>query len=788
MYRMVKVQAEDQRLQRILWRDSPEIPVRTYELVTVTYGTACAPYLATKCLQQLADSGKESYPEAARNLQYDTYVDDSLTGANSVDSAIKLATEMIELAAAGGFLLRKFNSNSADVLSALPDHLIDERASLNLDSTTAAVKTLGLVWKPTTDCFVYDCPVWSDKAKITKRVVLAETARLFDTIGLVGPIVVIAKIFLQDLWKLQCGWDDSLPEEMQNFWQEYRMNLKALSSLSVPRWLTFHSEAAFVEIHGFCDASEKAYGACVYFRCTAENGEVTVRLITAKSRVASLDDLKRKKKKQTIPRLELSSALLLAHLIPLKAASGTTLQEWKIQRTCISRGMIPAQLQYQTMWFEGPLWLRQDRSTWPASSNPEQVEQSLLKERKVCSFPVTPVTSEIFGWRERFLDLIHLVAWMLRFAHNSSLRNPHQRSSGSLTYAEQYAAILHVVRVAQQESFPAEFDALQRGRPLKASSPILSLNPVFVDSIIRVGGRLAHAPISEDRKHPMILCSKHPLSKMIIEHYHPCFFHAGAQLLVSSVRGRFWITRIRSLVNTVLNECVQSFRNKPRVTEQLMGDLPAERVSPSNPFENVGVDYCGPFLVKYPSSRRIQPCKMFVAIFVCLATKAVHIELVTDLTSDSFIAAFKRFVGRRGKPRVVMCDNSTTFVGARRELDELRLLFRNEQFQRHVVHSAVDDETEFKFIRPGGLRSREVFVMSNRSGEPHPVIWSTSHQAIQSTSFSVLLSSRRPVTTSSVQPPSVLQAICVSVSCRLYIVGRYRPDSVSLVVKIVQSP
>ncbi|XP_055588800.1 uncharacterized protein LOC129741119 [Uranotaenia lowii] len=314
MYRMVKVQAEDQRLQRILWRESPEIPVRTYELVTVTYGTACAPYLATKCLQQLADSGKESYPEAARSLQYDTYVDDSLTGANSVDSAIKLAKEMIELAAAGGFLLRKFNSNSADVLSAIPDHLIDERASLNLDSSTAAVKTLGLVWKPATDCFVYDCPVWSDKAKITKRVVLAETARLFDPIGLVGPVVVIAKIFLQDLWKLQCGWDDSLPEEMQNFWQEYRMNLKALSSLSVPRWLTFHSEASFVEIHGFCDASEKAYGACVYLRCTAENGEVTVRLITAKSRVAPLDDLKRKKKKQTIPRLELSSALLLAHL------------------------------------------------------------------------------------------------------------------------------------------------------------------------------------------------------------------------------------------------------------------------------------------------------------------------------------------------------------------------------------------------------------------------------------------------------------------------------------------
>ncbi|XP_053698890.1 uncharacterized protein LOC128745844 [Sabethes cyaneus] len=311
---MIQVFPSDQRLQCILWRDSPNETIRVYHLTTVTYGTACAPYLATKCLQCLSDLESETFPVASRVLKNDFYVDDMLTGADDIETASHLAHEMIKLTSSGGFNLRKWTSNSNALLDQLPVDLVDKRPARELDIAHTTVKTLGLLWDTSSDCFLFHSPVWNTNAIITKRVVLADTARLFDPLGLVGPVVVLAKIFVQELWKQKCEWDEPLPEAYQNFWIEYRRNLCALSSLSIPRWVAFSTDLLSVQVHGFCDASSKAYGACLYLRSTASNGAVEVRLITAKSKVAPLEDLKRKKKVQTIPRLELSSALLLSHL------------------------------------------------------------------------------------------------------------------------------------------------------------------------------------------------------------------------------------------------------------------------------------------------------------------------------------------------------------------------------------------------------------------------------------------------------------------------------------------
>ncbi|XP_062701047.1 uncharacterized protein LOC134285061 [Aedes albopictus] len=195
----------------------------------------------------------------------------------------------------------------------------------------------------------------------------------------------------------------------------------------------------------------------------------------------------------------------------------------------------------------------------------------------------------------------------------------------------------------------------------------------------------------------MILSHHHPLARLVLHHYHCKHFHSGLQLLVSTVRERFWITRIRSLANSVLHESVRCFRTRPKVLDQLMADLPSERVSPAPPFLRVGVDYCGPFWIKYPV-RRATSTKHYVAIFICLVTKAVHLELASDLTSEAFLAAFKRFVARRGKPILVMCDNATNFVGAKRQLDELRQLFIDQTFQESIVRGAIEDGIDFRFI------------------------------------------------------------------------------------------
>ncbi|XP_055543757.1 uncharacterized protein LOC129729271 [Wyeomyia smithii] len=296
MYRMVNVQPNDQDLQRILWRDSPSDPVKSYKLTTVTYGTASAPYLATKCLQTLAKQGCQSYPIGARAVEEDFYVDDMLSGADSIEQARELVSQTSQLLKSAGFVLRKWRTNKKEVLKDLPPHLCDEEGTKELDSTSAAVKTLGLLWDSYSDNFRFNVPKWNSSAIITKRVVLSDAARIFDPLGLVSPVVILAKVFLQDLWKEKVEWDMPLPEEFEAYCLEFRRNMMSLDTITVPRWIGASSKCIEVELHGFCDASEKAYGACIYLRSVWDDDTVAVRLLTSKSKVSPLEDLERKKK------------------------------------------------------------------------------------------------------------------------------------------------------------------------------------------------------------------------------------------------------------------------------------------------------------------------------------------------------------------------------------------------------------------------------------------------------------------------------------------------------------
>ncbi|XP_058816746.1 uncharacterized protein LOC131680030 [Topomyia yanbarensis] len=741
MYRMVRVQPS--HLQRILWRESPEESVNPFELTTVTYGTASAPYLATKCLKKLGEDSESTHPIAARVIQEDFYVDDMLSGADSIEEANALISELTQVANSAGFTLRKWNSNSAKLLSRLPKNLRDERSTLELDSSSSTVKTLGLRWDTGSDSFCFSFPQWrSNSAAITKRSIHSDAACLFDPPGLVGPVVVQAKIFIQQLWRLKCDWDDPLDESLQEVWKEYKQNLMAFESLSVPRWIGCSNDWSEDQLHGFCDASEVAYGACLYLRWTALDGTITTRFITSKSRVAPLENLKTKKKKVSIPRLELSSALLLSHLFekftrnaPVKSAYFGTdsmiVKHWLVSQPSrwqafvanrvseiqhltkdgtwnhvpgienptdlISRVMSPAQLQYQSLWFEGPLWMSQMGQYWPKAVEPEpdQIEPALLEERPSSSFPTQALPpSDIFGMRSSYTKILRL-ALLLRFRFNAQTCNMQSRKTGNISHDELEQSVLVLVCLSQQECFSAELRSLTKNGQVHEGSTINSLRPrLSADGVIRVGGRLLHAPIPASRKHPFILDSHHPFATLIVRHYHLRLFHAGQLLLIASVREKFWPTAIHSLARKVIHECVVCFKRKPKALEQLMADLPPELVTPSSPFLKVGVDYCGPFFIRYPNCRT-QPVKSYVAIFVFLAVKAVHLELVADLTTQAFLAALKRFVARRGKPQL-----------------------RAITLQHAVIKDAENDNIEFRFIPPrspnfGGLWEAQVKSFKN---------------------------------------------------------------------------
>ena len=198
-------------------------------------------------------------------------------------------------------------------------------------------------------------------------------------------------------------------------------------------------------------------------------------------------------------------------------------------------------------------------------------------------------------------------------------------------------------------------------------SSLLGLNPFLDHGIIRVGDRLEHVNIPQKQKHPIILPRNHYITTLIIFEEHIKRKHAGTQATIYGVRELFWSMDGRNTTRRIIHECIKCFRAKARGIDYIIGNLPEKRLSLSQPFLHVGVDFCGPFYVKEKRHRNRRKEKAYISIFICLATKAVNLELVSDSTTEAFIASLSRFFSRRGKANTIHSDNGTNFVGANRE-------------------------------------------------------------------------------------------------------------------------
>ncbi|GFY07686.1 integrase catalytic domain-containing protein [Trichonephila clavipes] len=231
-----EIENEALDLQQIVWKTSAYAPVKTYKLATVTYGTVSAPFLATRTLKALGDEEKAEFPDAADVICNDSYIDDILSGESTLEGAKKLQTRLSQLLLRGSFELHKWVSNSPELLKDLSasSYVFDK------EFQDTPVKTLGRLWDPKVYCLTYKVKI-SDKVNFSKRDVLSEIARLYDPLGLIGPIVTKAKIFIQELWKIKLDWSEQLPpnamEEWKNFYQNYRNKSRVapLKTLIIPR-------------------------------------------------------------------------------------------------------------------------------------------------------------------------------------------------------------------------------------------------------------------------------------------------------------------------------------------------------------------------------------------------------------------------------------------------------------------------------------------------------------------------------------------------------------------------
>ncbi|XP_055622077.1 uncharacterized protein LOC129765689 [Toxorhynchites rutilus septentrionalis] len=714
MYRQVLVDPNDTPLQRIFWRFSQETPIEVYELLTVTYGLAPSSYLATRTLQQLADDEKESFPIGAPAVRKCFYVDDFIGGAQSIETAVQLRNELTNLLQKGGFELRKWTSNRLEVLHGLNVDQIGTESTLQF-SPCETIKTLGICWEPEGDFLRFDSVVQDHHEVPTKRSILSTIARLFDPLGLIAPVVVKAKILMQELWLLSCEWDDPVPEKTRIKWKEYQRQLPMIAAYRADRF-AFQINSS-IQLHTFADASELAYGACTYARCEDARGNVRIQLLASKSKVSPL-------KRLSIARLELCAAVLAAHLhsrikqaidISISGSyfwsdSAVTLQwlrsppnvwktfvanrvseiqhfthgsQWNHVSGCenpadlVSRGMTVEEFLNSKMWRSGPSWLQLSSRNWPISNPPGVAEELLEIRAVVATVQTSPSVNPWFLRWSSYRRMIHVIGYCMRFINNVRDRARTQSLTNSppvcqtLTVEQLNKAKIFLIRLAQKDAFSEEIKNLEKEKLLSKHSHIRKMSP-FLDpeKILRVGGRLNLSQLPYQTKHPALLPNPHPFTRAIAEYFHQKLLHGGGRLLLTAIREEFWPLQGRRLVRNIVRNCFRCTRLNPVPVQQQIGQLPTSRVTPSRPFSITGVDYAGPVYLK-PIHKRAAPTKAYICIFVCFATKAVHIELASDLSTQAFLCALRRFISRRGRPLHIHSDNGKNFEGAKNELSEL---------------------------------------------------------------------------------------------------------------------
>lgn len=328
-----------------------------------------------------------------------------------------------------------------------------------------------------------------------------------------------------------------------------------------------------------------------------------------------------------------------------------------------------------------------------------------------------PVGDEVLNESQLDIDnstismSVQVIATCIRFARICRKGNGFI-PSGPLSVEEIEYARKSLIRKEQRLVFHHKLSALQNSTVTSHRSLRKDLNPFLNEdgSLLRVGSRLRHSALQHDAKHSLLLSQRSRLIELIIKHEHEKSMHAGVEATLAAVRLRYWPIKARGTIKKILRQCIVCFKSKPRMSEQLMGNLPAHRVTYTyyaRPFSTTGVDFCGPIYIREGKRKNSKHIKAYVAVFVCMIIKAVHFEVVSDLTTDVFLNAFKRFV-RRGKPADVFSDNGTNFIGANRELEDLRKLFAHEEHQNKISDTMSSEGMKCHFIPPrapyfGGL-------------------------------------------------------------------------------------
>ena len=762
MFYGFRVAEKHRNYLRFLWhRDNdPNKELVEHRMCVHVFGNAPSPAVATYGLRRCVENQENDCGAAVREfVKRNFYVDDGLGSFSTSSECVEVLKKTQEtLAREGNLRLHKIASNDESVMANFsPEDLASGLKTLDLSADDLPFhRSLGLLWDLGSDTFTFK--ISEDEKPCTRRGVLSSVNSLFDPLGLISPVVIQGRILMRDLVAETTDWDLPLSSHCEQKWREWKSSLKPLEGLRIPRCFlqTSFKECKDRQLHVFSDASEKAIATVAFLKGIDQHGNICVGFVYGKSKVAP-------KHGHTIPRLELCASVLAVEVaemlsqqldIPLE-----TVQYYSDSRVVLGylhntnrrfyvyvcnrvarilKSSSPSQWHHviseenpadlgtrsceasqlhESLWLKGPSFLYREQieaveDTFPLmDSNSDKEIRPDVETSRTLVKGSAHLGSSRFKRFSKWKTLVSAITILLKLAERMRSKNNKDGCDNIKTLKKAENIIF---REVQEEAYEKEICALQETRSLPSNSSLLTLSPYLdEDGILRVGGRLKASALPVGEKHPILLPGKHHVASILVKHFHEQAEHQGRHITEGAVRkAGFWITGGKRLISSIIFHCVTCRRLRANFSEQKMADLPCDRLSPAPPFTYVGVDVFGPWNVVTRRTRGgCANSKRWAVLFTCLYCRAVHIELLEEMSTSSFINSLRRFYAIRGEVKEFRSDRGTNFVGS---TDALQISAINVE-DNHVDNFFKDRRTIWKFNPPhsshmGGVWERLIGV------------------------------------------------------------------------------
>ena len=712
MFYCFYVHLDHRNYLRFIWHEDNDLEkgLVDFRMKVHVFGNSPSPAIATFGLRRTADIAEQSAGADVKQFIYrNFYVDDALSSHATSDEAVDLLSRtQVALQDFGRLRLHKICSNSSEVLSAFDkDDLAKDLKDLDFDADNLPMqRSLGVSWNLRLDTFTFN--VDQEVKPFTRRGVLSIINGLYDPLGFAAPVTIAGKLLLREAMTEPVEWDEPLPPEIRSRFESWKDGLNLLSHVQIPRQTHLVKDTERQDVFVFSDASEKGIAAVAYMRFKDDDGVEQFRYIFGKAKVAP-------KHGHTIPRLELCAAVLAVDVFETvrveldldtqkvtfftdskvvlgyifnetkrfyvyvrnrvdRIRNSTRPKQWKYVPSAhnpadeATRSLLAADLQ-DSKWLNGPRGFHyeqmEDSASYalvpPDSDSEVQVRKTTVDVRPMLG-------SHRFEQFSSWISLLKAMTYLLSVArtHHSDVSDVSNHTRASRRESQMF-----IIRTVQREVFSEEVHALEAGRPLPKDSKILSLSPYLDDcGVLRVGGRIREANMSSLEMNPIIVPNHH-IAVLLTRYFHERVYHQGRTFTENVIRkAGFWLVGGRRLVSSCIFKCVRCRRLRGRQESQKMADLPFARLDPAPPFTYVGIDVFGPWTISTRKTRGGQiHSKRWALIFTCMVIRAVHIEVLEEMSSSCFINALRRFCAIRGEVKVIYSDCGTNFVGSVKDLN-----------------------------------------------------------------------------------------------------------------------